>query len=231
VKRTSTTLPSGVSGTASTPRTDGRQTNQMPGAAAGKPSPPRGRENEAESRAQVYLTGTGGPNSFALKPVWEDGVVETVYGLADPATVRSLSGLELLQKMADGEFPAAPIAEPMNFRLVEVEHGKAVFEGTPDARLLNPLGSVHGGWALTLIDSAAGCAVHTTLPAGIGYTTLETKVNFTRAIRPDGGPVRCTGTVLTAGRQIATAEARLLAADGTLLAHGTSTLMILAPRS
>jgi uncharacterized protein (TIGR00369 family) len=118
----------------------------------------------------------------------------------------------------------------MNFLLVEVELGKVTFEGAPDARLLNPLGSVHGGWALTLIDSAAGCAVHTTLPAGAGYATLETKANFTRPIRPDGGKVRCIGTVLTAGRQIATAEARLLDESGGLLAHGTSTLMIFGAR-
>ena len=155
---------------------------------------------------------------------------DIVYGLADPSVVQELSGLELLRRMAAGELPAAPIAEPMNFRLVEVDHGKAVFEAIPDARLLNPLGSVHGGWALTLIDSAAGCAVHTTLPAGTGYATLETKVNFTRAIRPDGGKVRCVGTVLTAGRQIATAEARLLDESGRLLAHGTSTLMIFGAR-
>jgi uncharacterized protein (TIGR00369 family) len=118
----------------------------------------------------------------------------------------------------------------MNFLLAEVEPGRVTFEGAPDARLLNPLGSVHGGWALTLIDSAAGCAVHTTLPAGAGYATLETKANFTRPIRPDGGKVRCIGTVLTAGRQIATAEARLLDESGRLLAHGTSTLMIFDAR-
>lgn len=157
-------------------------------------------------------------------------MAEIAYGLADPATVSSLSGLELLRRMAARELPAAPIAEAMNFLLVEVEHGKAVFEGRPTRKLLNPLGSVHGGWALTLIDSAAGCAVHTILPAGTGYTTIETKVNFTRAIRPDGEPVRCVGTVVNAGRRIATAEARLVAADGTLLAHGTSTLMILPPK-
>ena len=156
-------------------------------------------------------------------------MAEIVYELADPETVKSLSGLELLRRMVAGEIPAAPIAEPMNFLLVEVEHGKAVFEGRPGPKLLNPLGSVHGGWALTLIDSAAGCAVHTILPPGTGYTTIETKANFTRAIRPDGEPVRCIGTVVNAGRRIATAEARLVAADGTLLAHGTSTLMILRP--
>ena len=92
------------------------------------------------------------------------------------------------------------------------------------------LGAVHGGWALTLIDSATGCAVHATLPPGVGYTTVETKVNFTRAIRPDAGTIRAEGQVVTRGRQIATAEARVLSADGNILAHGTSTLMILEAR-
>ena len=109
--------------------------------------------------------------------------------------------------MIAGELPAPPIAEPLGFRLVEVEPGRAVFEGTPGPHLLNPLGSVHGGYALTLIDSACGCAVHSELEPGIGYTTVETKVNFTRAIDPDGGPVRCEGRVLSRGRTIATAEA------------------------
>jgi uncharacterized protein (TIGR00369 family) len=155
---------------------------------------------------------------------------EVTYGLADPADVARLSGLELLQGLVDGSQPAPPISGPMRFRLVEVAKGRAVFEGEPGPELLNPLGSVHGGWALTLIDSAAGCALHTALPAGTGYTTLETKVNFTRPIAPNSGTVRCEGTLLTHGRQIATAEARLLSADGKMLAHGTSTLIVLPPR-
>jgi uncharacterized protein (TIGR00369 family) len=152
------------------------------------------------------------------------------YGLTTPEQMRGLSGLQFLQAMIDGRLPAPPIAEPLGFRLVEVEPGRAVFEGEPGPRLLNPLGSVHGGWALTLIDSATGCSVHTELDAGVGYTTVETKVNFTRAIAPDGGPVRCEGRVLSRGRTIATAEAHLRSADGKLLAHGTSTLIILHPR-
>jgi uncharacterized protein (TIGR00369 family) len=106
-----------------------------------------------------------------------------------------------------------------------------VFEGRPGPHLLNPLGTVHGGWALTLIDSATGCALHTELAAGTGYTTVETKANFTRAIAATDGPVRCEGRVVHRGRQIATAEARITGADGRLLAHGTSTLIILARRS
>jgi uncharacterized protein (TIGR00369 family) len=152
------------------------------------------------------------------------------YGVSSYDDIRHLSGLEMLRAMIAGELPAAPIAEPLGFRLAEVEKGRALFEGTPGPHLLNPLGAVHGGWALTLIDSACGCAVHTELDAGIGYTTVETKVNFTRPIDPAGGVVRCEGKVLSRGRQIATAEAFLRAEDGKLLAHGTSTLIILAPR-
>ena len=142
------------------------------------------------------------------------------------------NGLERLRAMIAGEADAPPaaIGRTLGFRLVEVEPGRAVFEGMPGPHLLNPLGAVHGGFALALIDSACGCAVHTELDAGVGYTTVETKVNFTRPIDPAGGPVRCEGRVLSRGRQIATAEAYLRGAEGKLLAHGTSTLIILAPR-
>jgi uncharacterized protein (TIGR00369 family) len=152
------------------------------------------------------------------------------YGVATREQVQGLSGLEVLRKMMAGELPAPPIAEPLGFRLAEVERGLAIFEGTPGPHLLNPLGSIHGGYALTLIDSACGCAVHSELDAGIGYTTVETKVNFTRAIDPEGGPVRCEGRVLSRGRTIATADAFLRDESGRLLAHGTSTLIILYPR-
>jgi uncharacterized protein (TIGR00369 family) len=151
-------------------------------------------------------------------------------GLASKEAFATLSGLELLERMIAGELPSPPISATLGFRLVEVSPGRAIFEGEPSPALLNPLGSVHGGWALTLIDSATGCALHTELPAGIGYTTVETKVNFARPIAPDGGTVRCEGQVVTRGRQIATAEARLMSSEGKLLAHGTSTLIILPPR-
>ena len=149
------------------------------------------------------------------------------FGLAKPEDVAGLSGLEFLSEMVACRLPSPPMSATLGFRLVEVGEGLAVFEGEPSSGLLNPLGSVHGGWALTLVDSATGCAVHTTLPAGFGYTTVETKVNFTRRIAPDGGIVRCEGRVVTRGSRIATAEARLLSADGKMLAHGISTLMVL----
>ena len=152
------------------------------------------------------------------------------HGIASPEQIRSQSGLEFLRAMIAGELPAAPIGGTLGFRLVEVEPGRAVFEGEPGPNLLNPLGAVHGGFALSLIDSATGCSVHTELEAGVGYTTVETKVNFVRPITAGTGRIRCEGRVLSRGRTIATAEARLTSADGKLLAHGTSTLIILAPR-
>ena len=146
------------------------------------------------------------------------------------AQAASLTGRELLQGMIDGRFPAPPITEPLSFRLIEVGEGTAVFEGEAGGHLLNPMGIVHGGWTMTLIDSAAGCAAHTLLPAGVGYTTIETKVNFSRAIRAATGRVRAEGRVLSKGRQVISAEACVRAPDGTLLAHGTSTLLVLGER-
>ena len=155
---------------------------------------------------------------------------ERRMGVASREEIAHLTGIEMLRGIISGELPAPPIGATMGFRLIEVEPGRAVFEGAAGPHLLNPLGGVHGGVALTLIDSAAGCAVHTELPAGVGYTTVETKVNFTRPIASDGGTIRCEGRVLSRGRQIATAAARLLSAEGKLLAHGTSTLILRPPR-
>ena len=157
-------------------------------------------------------------------------MAERHFGLASPEDLEGRTGLDFLRGMMAGDQPSPLMSRTLGFRLVEVEEGTAIFEGEPSADLLNPLGAVHGGWALTLIDSATGCAVHSTLPPGVGYTTVETKVNFTRAIAPDGGTVRCEGRVVTRGRRIATAEARLVDSEGRVLAHCTSTLMILEAR-
>jgi uncharacterized protein (TIGR00369 family) len=156
--------------------------------------------------------------------------MEQRYGIASAEEIAGLSGLEMLQAMVAGRLPAPTIARTLGFRLTEVSRGAALFEAEPGPHLLNPLGTVHGGFALTLIDSAAGCALHTLLGAGIGYATLETKANFTSAIREDSGIVRAEGRVVTQGRQIATAEASILSNRGKVLAHGTSTLMIFEPR-
>lgn len=138
-----------------------------------------------------------------------------------------LTGLEMLRAMIAGELPPVTMAQTLGFALKEASEGAAVFEGEPSARILNPMGIVHGGWALALIDSACGCAGHTTLPAGAGYTTVETKTNFVRAIKLDTGVVRAEGRVVAAGRTIITAEAYIYDAQRRVLAHGTSTLLVL----
>ena len=153
-----------------------------------------------------------------------------VYGVAGPEQWAKLSGRELLQAIVDGKLPQAPISEALGFWIVEVGEGFAAFEGQTGPNLRNPAGGVHGGWALTLIDSVTGCAGHSLLPAGVGYTTIETKGNFVRPITKDTGRVRAEGRVISPGRQVITAEARLTGPDGKVLAHGTSTLLVLGGR-
>jgi uncharacterized protein (TIGR00369 family) len=140
---------------------------------------------------------------------------------------RELSGMEYIRRIFGGELPAPPIADLMGFRGVEFEHGRAVFEMTPGPQHYNPIGTVHGGVALTLLDSAMGCAVHTTLDAGVAYTTLELKANLVRPITAETGLIRCEGTVVHGGSRVATTEGRLVDTAGKLLAHGTTTCLIL----
>lgn len=141
--------------------------------------------------------------------------------------VRSMAGIEFLQAIRDGRLPPAPIAQLLGMRLTEVERGHAVFEVTPAEQHYNPIGVVHGGLALTLLDSAMACSIQTRLPAGTGYTTLEVKVNLVRAITSDTGRVRAIGKIVHAGNRVATAEGRLEDAAGKLYAHGTTTCIIL----
>jgi len=152
------------------------------------------------------------------------------YGLANPREAAGMSGNEMLPAIIDGQLPQAPISKTLSFWLVEVGDGFAAFEGDPGPHLLNPMGTVHGGWALTLIDSVAACAGHSLLPAGSSYTTIETKGNFSRPITQDAGRVRAEARVVSQGRQIISSQAQLLGQDGRVLAHGTSTIMVLAGR-
>jgi len=146
---------------------------------------------------------------------------------AIPKATAGKSGLEALREVFEGRLPPPPIAETMGIEGVQVEEGKAVFEGEPAEYLYNPIGVVHGGFAMTLLDSAMGCAVHSTLKVGERYTTLEVKTNFVRPITVDTGRVRCEGVVIHRGGTIATAEGKLIAIDsGKLLAHGTTTCLI-----
>jgi uncharacterized protein (TIGR00369 family) len=146
---------------------------------------------------------------------------------AIPKATAGMSGLAALKEVFEGRLPPPPIAATMGFSGVHVEEGKSVFEGEPAEYQYNPIGVVHGGFAMALLDSAMGCAVHSTLAVGERYTTLEVKTNFVRPITLDTGRVRCEGVVIHRGGTIATAEGRLTAVvTGKLLAHGTTTCLI-----
>jgi uncharacterized protein (TIGR00369 family) len=151
-------------------------------------------------------------------------------GVARPDEVASMDGLQMFHALLRGELPYAHIARTLDFLLVEVAHGRAVFQGTPGEAHLNPMGTVHGGWYATLLDSALGCAVHSALPRGLGYTTLELKVNMIRALTPKVPRVRAEGHVIHLGSQTATAEARLVGPDGKLYAHASTTCLVFALR-
>lgn len=151
---------------------------------------------------------------------------EKNFGVVSAETLKSYDGVGFLKAMIAGEFPQPPMCELLGFRLVEVVDGRAVFEGTPEFQHYNPLGVVHGGLAATMLDSALGCAVHSTLPAGDAYTTLEFKVNLVRAITKDTGPLRAEGRIVHRGRTVATSEADLKDLSGKLYAHATTTCMI-----
>lgn len=147
-------------------------------------------------------------------------------GVAAGTDAAGMSGLEMLQRIFTGEFPSPPIGETLDFVPIHMAHGEAVFQGRPQRKHYNPLGTVHGGWFATLLDSAVGCAVHSTLPAGKGYTTLELKVNMVRALTERVPLVRAEAKVIHRGGQVATAEGRLVGPDGKLYAHATTTCLI-----
>jgi uncharacterized protein (TIGR00369 family) len=142
---------------------------------------------------------------------------------------RALSGLDYLQKIVSGELPRPPIGALMNFEITELSEGHAVFAVEPAEYHYNPIGVVHGGLAATLLDSAMGCAVHSRLPAGASYTTLEIKVNYIRPMMAETGRVRCEANVIHIGGRTATAEGRVVDENGKLYAHATTTCIIFRP--
>jgi uncharacterized protein (TIGR00369 family) len=157
----------------------------------------------------------------------EQFVASRPEDLADAETLLSMSGLEFIRAIFEGRVGGAPIAGLMNFRLHLVEQGRVIFRGSPGFEHLNPMGGVHGGWYGTILDSALGCAVASTLPKGRGYTTLEYKVNVTRAL-PLGTEVDCEARVSHAGRTTGVAEGTIRGtADGKLYATGSTTCLVL----
>lgn len=152
---------------------------------------------------------------------------EPHYGVTPTEVMKSMSGLAFLRAIAEGRLPRPPISRTLGFALTAVDKGTATFEGRPGPEHYNPIGSVHGGYAATLLDSCMGCAVQSTLAQGFGYTTLEFKVSLVRGLNSDTGLVQAIGTVLTSGRRVATAEGRLVDGQGRLLATGTTTCLVL----
>ena len=148
-------------------------------------------------------------------------------GLARPQQVQGRSGLQIMQAMLAGELPYPHMADTLDFSLIEVERGRCVFQSTPQLKHYNPLGTVHGGWYATLLDSALGCAVHTALEAGQTYTTAELGIHIVRAATLKSGPLRAIGQTVHVGRRLATAEARIVGADGKLYAHGSTTCLLM----
>ncbi len=147
-------------------------------------------------------------------------------GVSRPDQLAGKTGLQMLEAMLRGELPYPPMAQTLNFTLIEVENGRAVFQGTPGAEHLNPMGTVHGGWYASVLDSALGCAVQSKLPAGRAYTTAELGLNLVKSIPLKVQRIRAEAKVLHCGRQLATAEARLFGPDGTLYAHATTTCLV-----
>jgi uncharacterized protein (TIGR00369 family) len=168
----------------------------------------RWQAQEAEVRARQLPTGLGRPEQFAGK-----------------------SGMEIFQAMLRGELPPAPITSTLGFMLMEVAPGRAEFQGKPLFSHYNPLGTVHGGWIATLLDSAVACAVHSTLAPGKTYTTLELKVNYVRGLTDKVPLVRAIGEVIYVGGKVGTSQGRLVGPDGTLFAHATTTCIVLDART
>ena len=189
---------------------------------ADAPSAPQraGASNAAEAAEAIARENPEGSRTRTL--VWQDPVATAAAGA-------TMTGIEYMRAIVAGDVPPPPIAVTLRFGPVEVEEGRAVFSGEPGEEHYNPIGVVHGGYAATLLDSALGCAVHTTLEAGVGYTSLGLEAKYVRPITRDTGRVLCEANVLYRGRRQATSEATLTAADsGKLLAHGSATCMILA---
>lgn len=154
------------------------------------------------------------------------GNSDSKFGLIPHDVWRETSSLEIFEQMIAGELPQPPIAGTLDFRLAKIESGRAEFVGKPKINYYNPLGTTHGGYIATLLDSAMGCAIQSTLPAGRGSTSLEFKVNFVRPVFEKTGMLRAVGEIINAGKQIVTAEAKLIDGAGKLYAHSTTTCFL-----
>ncbi|MBA8876791.1 PaaI family thioesterase [Phyllobacterium myrsinacearum] len=153
--------------------------------------------------------------------------LNTTFGLVPPDVAATLSGVEFLQGLLDGTYPAPPFAETTDLWPISIEAGKVVFEARPSKKFYNPMGVVHGGWISLLIDTVMGCAVHSSLKAGQAYTTLEMKTTFVRSVLVSTGVLRCEGVLLHSGSRTASAEGKIFDGTGRLVAHGSETCLIM----
>ncbi|HET6565589.1 MAG TPA: PaaI family thioesterase [Xanthomonadales bacterium] len=151
------------------------------------------------------------------------------FGVVPPEQALKMSGIEFLSAMRDGHFPAPPISETLDFWMTECEVGRVIFEARPSGRFYNPMGMVHGGWMATLLDTVMACAVHSTLKAGQGYTTLTMQTGFLRAVHENSGIIRCEGIIIHAGRSTATATGQLFDDQGRVVAYGSESCLIMTP--
>jgi len=171
------------------------------------------------------------PDPAAVLAQWQADAAElrarsSPVGVSRAEQVAGMRGLQVFEAMMAGHVPRAPITETLDFMLIAASHGRAVFQGRPLPRHYNPLGTVHGGWFATLLDSAVACAVHSTLPAGKAYTTAELKINIVRPLTDKVPLVRAVGSIIHVGSRMATAEGRLTGPDGKLYAHASTTCFI-----
>jgi uncharacterized protein (TIGR00369 family) len=183
---------------------------------------------EAETGDDAPLCGWLKPltcNSIGAKPM-SSSVTPKTYGTVSASRQKEMTGLEFVQGLASGLLPLNTIAQTLGYDIAEAEHGRVVIVAETDDRLLNPAGTVHGGYSATLLDSCMGLAIHSTLEKGIGQTTLEFKISLVRPITPETGKIQAEGIVLSRGRRVGTAEGRITDRDGRLLAHGTTTCLI-----
>ena len=170
-------------------------------------------------------------DSAAVLAQWEARAAELrsrrgTSGVARPEQVAGMTGLQVFEAMFSGALPFPPFNETFDIMAVEIEPGRAVFQGRPQLRHYNPLGTVHGGWIATMLDSCVGCAVHSSLPAGKAYTTAELKVNYVRPVTTKVPLLRAEGKLIHLGRRMATADGRLTGPDGKLYAHASTTCFI-----
>lgn len=149
------------------------------------------------------------------------------FGLIPPETLVTLPGLDVLQGMLAGRYPMPPIQEDGGFTLTEIAPGRSVFTGVPQLRFYNPISTVHAGWTTTVLDSAMACAVWSTLEAGLYFTTMEFKVSLVRPVTVETGPIRAEAQILSRSKRTATAEARMTDSNAKLLAHATTTCIVI----